>query len=287
LIPTDRPREPLHAAHRGEGMTGSHPSPAPHRETGTEDAHDHLATQAESRTSNFDLPALNSMRQPAPPSRPYGRYAVGLRPSLDPDAYFDAPSQVQGSSQNQPNNTEVGLDRPPSFRNDLHLSCGAAGNRTRDQRRQIALTCGFSMGEPGWLQKNTGSYGECVGGNNSRTGTGDVLLAEWPVVPVAIPDASGNGSSGQLTIDRGRRPQLPIERLGRCRALCSCEYFEPELVPHGWRAENFAAGASSHERMLADPSSLCGKEDCSDDEHALPAATCLSPGSTTTLPIGM
>jgi hypothetical protein len=37
LIPTDRfPCEPLHAAHRGEGMTGS-PSPAPHRETGTED----------------------------------------------------------------------------------------------------------------------------------------------------------------------------------------------------------------------------------------------------------
>jgi hypothetical protein len=29
------------------------------------------------------------MRPTAPPSRPYGRYAVGLRPSLDPDAYFD------------------------------------------------------------------------------------------------------------------------------------------------------------------------------------------------------
>jgi hypothetical protein len=33
------------------------------------------------------------MRRTASPSRPYGRYAVGLRPSLDPDAYFDAPSQ--------------------------------------------------------------------------------------------------------------------------------------------------------------------------------------------------
>jgi hypothetical protein len=33
------------------------------------------------------------MRRTAPASRPYGRYAVGLRPSLDPDAYFDAPSQ--------------------------------------------------------------------------------------------------------------------------------------------------------------------------------------------------
>jgi hypothetical protein len=33
------------------------------------------------------------MRRTAPPSTPYGRYAVGLRPSLDPDAYFDAPNQ--------------------------------------------------------------------------------------------------------------------------------------------------------------------------------------------------
>ena len=33
------------------------------------------------------------MRRTASPSRPYGRYAVGLRPSLDPDADFDAPNQ--------------------------------------------------------------------------------------------------------------------------------------------------------------------------------------------------
>ena len=119
MIPTDRPCEPLHAAHRGEGMTCSHPQPAPHRETGTEDANDHLAIQAESRTSNFDLPALNSMRPTAPPSRPYGRYAVGLRPSLDPDACFDAPSQDKEARRTNQNNTEVGLDWPPSFRNDL------------------------------------------------------------------------------------------------------------------------------------------------------------------------
>jgi len=100
-------------------MTGSHPEPAPHRETGTEDANDHLATQAESRTINFDLPALNSMRPTAPPSRPYGRYAVGLRPSLDPDACFDAPSQDNEARRTNQNNTEVGLDRPRSFRNEL------------------------------------------------------------------------------------------------------------------------------------------------------------------------
>ena len=108
-------------------MTGSHPQPAPHRETGTEDANDHLAIQAESRTSNFDLPALNSMRPTAPPSRPYGRYAVGLRPSLDPDACFDAPSQDNEARRTNQNNTEVGLDRPRSFRNDLGLAVELPG----------------------------------------------------------------------------------------------------------------------------------------------------------------
>ena len=59
------------------------------------------------------------MRQTAPPSRPYGRYPVGLRPSLDPDAYFDASSQDKEARRTTQNNTEVGLDRPLSFRNDL------------------------------------------------------------------------------------------------------------------------------------------------------------------------
>src|SRR6476620_7693559 len=93
-------------------MTGSHPEPAPHRETGTEDANDHLATQAESRTINFDLPALNSMRPTAPPSRPYGRYAVGLRPSLDPDACFDAPSQDKEACRTNQNNQRLVLTGP-------------------------------------------------------------------------------------------------------------------------------------------------------------------------------
>jgi hypothetical protein len=35
------------------------------------------------------------MRRTASPSRPYGRYALVLRPSLDPDAYIDTPSWDQ------------------------------------------------------------------------------------------------------------------------------------------------------------------------------------------------
>ena len=67
---------------RGEGMTGSPYRLPPRRDTGTEDDDDPLVTHIESTTSLFDLPALNSMRPTPPPSRPYGRYAVGLRPSL-------------------------------------------------------------------------------------------------------------------------------------------------------------------------------------------------------------
>ena len=64
------------------------------------------------------VPADNSgpgrgMRRTAPPSRPYRRYAVGLRPSLDPDACFDAPDQDKEARRTNRNNTEVGLDRPP------------------------------------------------------------------------------------------------------------------------------------------------------------------------------
>jgi hypothetical protein len=58
------------------------------------------------------------MRRTASPSRPYGRYAVGLRPSLDPDAYFDAPSQDKAARKTNKTTQRLGLDRPHSFRND-------------------------------------------------------------------------------------------------------------------------------------------------------------------------
>ena len=88
----------------------------PHRQPrtgkpGTEDAND-IVTQAESSTSNFDLPALNSMRRTAPPSRPHGRYAVGLRPSLDPDAYFDATNQDQEAPKQAKANAALVLTGP-------------------------------------------------------------------------------------------------------------------------------------------------------------------------------
>ncbi|HUH72125.1 MAG TPA: hypothetical protein VLZ05_26650, partial [Mycobacterium sp.] len=45
-------------------------------------------------------------------SRPCGRYAVGLRPSLDPAAYFDAPSQDQEAPKQAKANAAVVLTGP-------------------------------------------------------------------------------------------------------------------------------------------------------------------------------
>jgi hypothetical protein len=79
----------------------------------------HHPTNPKAAQALFDLPALNSMRRTASSSRSCGRDAVGLRPSLDPGAYFDAPTQDKGARTTNQNNTAVALDRPLSFRNDL------------------------------------------------------------------------------------------------------------------------------------------------------------------------
>ena len=101
-------------------MTGSPIRLPPRRETGTEDADDHLVplSRKQHKPLSISLP-VNRMRRTAPASRPYGRGAVGLRPSLDPDAYFDAPSQDQEAPKQAKANAAVVLTRPRSFRNDL------------------------------------------------------------------------------------------------------------------------------------------------------------------------
>jgi hypothetical protein len=89
-------------------MTGSPQSPAPHRETGTEDANDHLATlsRKQDKQSRPPCPERHAPNSAAVKA-PYGRYAVGLRPSLDPDAYFGAPSKDKEARRTNQNNTEV------------------------------------------------------------------------------------------------------------------------------------------------------------------------------------
>jgi hypothetical protein len=52
------------------------------------------------------------MRRTTPPSRPYGRYAVGLRPSLDTDACFDAPNQDQEAQKQTKVDTALALTGP-------------------------------------------------------------------------------------------------------------------------------------------------------------------------------
>jgi hypothetical protein len=72
----------------------------------------HRPNKPESSTSLVDLPALNSMRPTAPASRPHGRCAVGLHPSLDPAAYFSAPKPGRGRPHNSENNQETVLTGP-------------------------------------------------------------------------------------------------------------------------------------------------------------------------------
>src|ERR1700739_1516839 len=107
-------------------MTGNPVRVPPAGKPGTEDDNDPHPDKPESGTNLFDLPALNSMRRTPPPSRPYGRYAAGLRPSLDTDAYCDAPTQDQEAPKTNKSRRSRGLDRPRSFRNDLrkYAGCG-------------------------------------------------------------------------------------------------------------------------------------------------------------------
>ena len=46
---------------------------------------------------------LNSMRRAASASRTYGRFAVGLRPILDPDAYLGAPERRRSKGKRKIN----------------------------------------------------------------------------------------------------------------------------------------------------------------------------------------
>jgi hypothetical protein len=82
------------------------------------------------------------MRRTASPSRTCGRDAVGLRPSLDPDAYFDAPSQDKEARRTNQNHTAVGLDRPLSFRNDLRNSVKLRDSNPGARLRKCLLKCG-------------------------------------------------------------------------------------------------------------------------------------------------
>jgi hypothetical protein len=86
------------------------------------------------------------MRRTASPSRPSGRYAVGLRPSLDPDAYFGVPSQDKEARRTNQNTTEMGLDGPRSFRNDLQ------NGMSRDSLalRGFAPICAHFVPAAGW-----------------------------------------------------------------------------------------------------------------------------------------
>src|SRR6478752_4918814 len=73
-----------------------------------------LTTTEEPKHSTSPLPML---RRTAPTSRPSGRYAVGQRPSPDPGTPIRRALHLRRSIKQDP---AVPLDRPRSFRDDLH-----------------------------------------------------------------------------------------------------------------------------------------------------------------------
>lgn len=92
-----------------------HHGPAHRRDTGTDERNaPDQTTDLGATHSHFS--AAQIVRREAPASRPYGRYAVGLRPNLDPDA---SPRRAQNTTKKTQTKTSTTLDRPRSFRDDL------------------------------------------------------------------------------------------------------------------------------------------------------------------------
>jgi hypothetical protein len=108
---------------RGEGMTEQPTGLLPPASTGADASHvHHVVYDLEENPNQLAPDNPNRMRRTATLSRPSGRSAVGLRPSLDPAA-SSARSHTGSGPKDRPANT---LDRPRPFRDDLHKHLGAA-----------------------------------------------------------------------------------------------------------------------------------------------------------------
>jgi hypothetical protein len=91
----------------GEGMTDSPHRACPHpgHRTGAR-------TRPPPGTTPNPFSAVNSMRRTASASRTSGRYAVGPRAGLCPDAIPGAP-KPSGETEKKDHDSPQGLDRPP------------------------------------------------------------------------------------------------------------------------------------------------------------------------------
>jgi hypothetical protein len=87
------------------------------------------------------------MRRTTPPSRPYAATRSGCARALTPTPTSTRPARTRKLAETKPNNTEVGLDRPLSFRNDLQVSdCRADGSSSRGHRRGDGVPAGGERG---------------------------------------------------------------------------------------------------------------------------------------------
>src|SRR6266545_2610766 len=122
--------------YRGGGMTAAHTGSATTGDTPamTSATPTHPTTPREHRSLCFS--AAHSVRRTAPASRPSGRYAVGLRPSLDTDALH---RRAQTTAKKQKERSQPPLDRPRSFRDDLQV-CGVRPVDLRTQGYSVDRT---------------------------------------------------------------------------------------------------------------------------------------------------
>jgi hypothetical protein len=81
------------------------------------------------------------MRRTASPSRPYDRYAVGLGPSLDPDAYLDAPNQDQEAPKQAKANAAVVLTGPAPSGMTCGIPAMQVHRRPPKSYRVVSLMC--------------------------------------------------------------------------------------------------------------------------------------------------
>src|ERR1019366_4544342 len=84
---------------RGVGMTGSPPRPAPRPDPRPEPTINPVLTVRNRPRPCLRRPHRSSTTAPA--STPSGRYAVGLRPSLDPDAYVDVCAATEDNPKSE------------------------------------------------------------------------------------------------------------------------------------------------------------------------------------------
>jgi hypothetical protein len=135
LIDPDRPPSTANPimppACRGEGMTAGPHDAACHRRgtPGHDERHVHTRLKPHRSSADSPTPLFKACAERRRRQGPSAAIAVGLRPSIDPDAL---PRRVPSPSEEAEQRSQAPLDRPRSFRDDLRFLTPGEWRRIRD-----------------------------------------------------------------------------------------------------------------------------------------------------------